>query len=976
MRKVKSILSIALAVMLVLGSICVPFVASAQTTFNDVASDYTYYQAISNLVNKGIIDGYLNEDGSKSFKPEATITRAEFAKLLSVTMNKGVVSAVTTTAFEDVNSDPTVSWAIPYIDAANKSGIINGYEDGTFRPKNPVSYAEAVKMVVCALGYGPVIKMTDIWYEGYINMANQIGITKGAAAVAESEAPRGLVAQLIYNMTITSPLVQVGVDKEGNPVYEQDESSKLSGKIVTGVLKAVGPKDKNNLTGTHMGVSVGQIVLETSDGDKTYNASKFTEEELLPSLGCNVEISYEETTNIPQINTITEMDTNDVQNLNERDSKTGEIGKEIISVASNGLSLTYQNGNRDKTIGLAADMYLIYNGKGVGNLTSAAKGALIANIASSGGSSMIGDGTFIDNDNDGSFDVAFVNAYETYYVSHKDDTNSSNITITDANINKTVSISASEFEIKKAKLVNGNITFEEGLTYDAIAVDNVISIGATHDGSMKVIIISDLIAEDSANVEVESTDSSNGYTKVKIGRNWYKESKYYMNNPNQSYTLDSRGTFYLDFMGDIAAVKLSTVSSGNYGYLVSYSSGVNLSNPYVAIWNESGLNTYEISSSLKVNGADCSDLATALSTSASSINTNKASGFIDSSSPYSQLVRYTTSGKKVTSLKLVGTSGITLNDRFETTADETAYTSSSNGFALTSGNVRVDSSTEVYFVPETNRTNETKYMYTKGASNFIDGIKYNVEAYDVKDGTAGALVVYGKPKLINATTGAAVVKRVNSNSVTNNQGQTASKLTYYVLGEGTEKEAKEKDISLNLLSGIEAGDIIRIVLDRNNEIEELEKVYDMSDGTFFAAATTSNGPQIQYPASTFDMQISHLGISDYFAAYKGTANNKGESVISIVPEYVADDGNGNIILTSTTGTDHSVDFNSVSVYVYNSAETDASKKLQVGSASNIAYYDIYKNPNDQGKIDASSASKVVAVRANGSRLLTGIIIYK
>ena len=964
MRKVKNFLSIALAVMLVLGSICIPFSASAETKFNDVADDYTYYKAIYDLVNKGIIDGYLNEDGSKSFKPEATITRAEFAKLLSVTVNKGVISDVTTTAFEDVNSDPTVSWAIPYIDSANKAGIINGYEDGTFRAKNPVSYAEAVKMVVCALGYGPVVKMTDVWYEGYINIANQIGITKGAAAVADSEAPRGLVAQLVYNMTVTSPLVQVGTDKEGNPVYEQDDTGKLSGKTITGILKAVGPREKNNLLGTHIsGVSAGHIVVETSKGDEIFSCSQ-SEASLLEMLGYNVEVSYEESASIPEVKTIVRAATNVVYELGE------DKGNEIISVASNGASLTYENGNRNKTLGLDANMYLVYNGKGVGTLAQNAKGALIANLAAQSGSSMIGEGKFIDADGDGDVDAAFVNAYKTYYVSYKDSSSGSNVIVTDSNTNETVNLTASEVVIKKVK---ADKTFDDDLTYDAISEDNIISVGSSYDNSMKVIIISDLMAESSTNAEVLSIDST--FEEIVIGRNPYKASKYYINNPNQSFTVGSKGTFYLDFTGKIAAVKVSGASNGDYGYLVSYSSGVNLSNPYITIWNSStGLKVYEISSNLKVNGSDCNDLTTALSASASSINANKNAGFIDSLNPYSQLVRFNTSGDKITSLMLVGTNGITLNDRFETVGDATAYTSRSNGFALTSGNVRVDSNTEVYFIPETNRTTENKYMYRKGNSYFVDGVQYNVEAYDVKDGAAGALIVYGKPKLINGATGAVVVKQVNPGR--NSKGEQATKITYYALDNESVNSAAEKDVSLNLTAGIDTGDIIRLVLDDNGDIEELEKVYDMSAGTFFNAATTANGPQTQLPATTYSMQISHSGVSDYFAAYKGTANNKGESVISIVPEYVADDGNGNVVLSSTNGIDHSVDFGTVSVYVYDSSETASDKKLQPGSTSNIAYYDFYKNPNDQGKIDASNASKVVAVRASGSRLLTAIIIYK
>lgn len=967
MRKVKSILSIALTVMLVLGSICVPFTASAETSFNDVEKDYAYYDAIYDLVSSGIIDGYLNEDGSKSFKPEATITRAEFAKLLSVTVNKGVVSEVTTTKFEDVNSDPTVSWAIPYIDAANKAGIINGYEDGTFRPKNPVSYAEAVKMVVCAIGYGPAVKMTDVWYEGYINIANQIGITKSAAAVAESQAPRGLVAQLVYNMTVTPPLVQIGTDKEGNPVYEQDETAKLSGTTVTGILKAVGPKLTNNLLGTLIpGVSAGQILLETATGDKVFNFGSYTEESLLQMLGYNVEVSYDGVSLTPDIKLIRNLvSPGNVYMLNEKNARTGEIDREVVSVAAGGLSLTYQDGNRDKTLGLSSTMYLIYNGKGVGNMSPTAKGALVANIASQTPGSMMGEGTFIDSNGDGSVDVAFVNAYDTYFVSHVD---KRAMTITDSNVNQTISLSAPDLFIKKVN--SDRVTFEENLTIDAIAQDNVISVARTNDGSMVQVIVSDLLAEDSSNVEVEELDTT--YNTAKIGRNNYKSSRYYLNNPNQNFTLGSRGIFYLDFNGDIAAVKISNESAGSYGYLINYfnGSGVNTNNQYVQIWNEStGIKTYEVSSNVRVNGA-AGSLATLLPAAASNINTNKTATYMDGSYPNAQIIKYTTgSGGKITSIAIVGTNGLTLNGRFEGTKSWMV----SNSFTLTGGTIVVGNNTEVYFIPENDRDNDKGYMYSKGPRSFQTDQSYAVEAYDVKDGVAGAIVVYGKPKLINNSTGVVIVKRVNPGQ--NSKGEQSTKVTYYTIGDSNEKSAALSDPYVNIASsGIDTGDIIRLALNGNGDIEELEKVYDASAGTFFPAATTSNGAQTPYPATTFNLQIDPLGGTDSLSLYKGTAKSKVDSIITIASGYVAVDGTNIKLPAGTTETNYTVNYATIPVFVYDSAETDVTRMLQYSSATEIAYHDSYLD--DSGNGDATNASRIVAIKAKGAYELSAIVVYR
>ena len=80
MKRTK-ILSLLLALTMLLSVAVVP--ASA-ADFTDVKKDYQYYDAIQDLVARGIINGY--EDGS--FKPKANITRAEGAKIIYGILSK------------------------------------------------------------------------------------------------------------------------------------------------------------------------------------------------------------------------------------------------------------------------------------------------------------------------------------------------------------------------------------------------------------------------------------------------------------------------------------------------------------------------------------------------------------------------------------------------------------------------------------------------------------------------------------------------------------------------------------------------------------------------------------------------------------------------------------------------------------------------------------------------------------------------
>ena len=106
--------------------------------YSDVKSTDWYNNAISTLSNMGIIDGY--PDGS--FRPNAGITRAEFAKI-AVSFFKDYASETIGDRFTDISG----KWYTTYINLAAELAIVNGYPDGTFRPENKITRAEAMQIV-------------------------------------------------------------------------------------------------------------------------------------------------------------------------------------------------------------------------------------------------------------------------------------------------------------------------------------------------------------------------------------------------------------------------------------------------------------------------------------------------------------------------------------------------------------------------------------------------------------------------------------------------------------------------------------------------------------------------------------------------------------------------------------------------------------------------------------------------------------
>lgn len=109
--------------------------------FTDISSEHWAYSYINTLTEKKIISGY--EDGT--FKPDNTVKREEFIKLVAVALN---LSGTTHTEFSDLPSD---AWYTPYVKAAVSAGIINGVNDTTFGTGMELTRADMAVIIARAL---------------------------------------------------------------------------------------------------------------------------------------------------------------------------------------------------------------------------------------------------------------------------------------------------------------------------------------------------------------------------------------------------------------------------------------------------------------------------------------------------------------------------------------------------------------------------------------------------------------------------------------------------------------------------------------------------------------------------------------------------------------------------------------------------------------------------------------------------------
>ncbi len=169
----KKFLSLVLALVMTMSLVTV---SAGAKDFTD-SSKINYSEAVDVMSAAKVIDGYAEGD----FRPTATLTRGAAAKIIcNMILGPTTASALVADAapYKDVPANHTFAGYIAY---CQKTGIISGYADGTFKPANSLTGYAFMKMLLGALGY-----KADV--EGYtspnwsINVAKQAinaGLNKG-----------------------------------------------------------------------------------------------------------------------------------------------------------------------------------------------------------------------------------------------------------------------------------------------------------------------------------------------------------------------------------------------------------------------------------------------------------------------------------------------------------------------------------------------------------------------------------------------------------------------------------------------------------------------------------------------------------------------------------------------------------------------------------------------------------------------------
>lgn len=242
---------------------------SSASTFSDVSQYSDYYEPIVDLVNRKIISGYPDN----TFRPNKSITREEAAKMLARTIDVNITNPANP-GFKDVKtSDPNYR----YIAALASEGIINGYPDGKFHPKEPITRAQMAKILSLGFKLGISTKLNHGFKDVpnnnpnayYIQTLYDLNITKGVTAIKFdpfNTVTRAQMATFIWRAEKAD---------RGTPVYEVGDI--IGDQIyINGVAHTIASHLRSIINASNKNILKGAYIEGDFTGNKINNMTKLT----------------------------------------------------------------------------------------------------------------------------------------------------------------------------------------------------------------------------------------------------------------------------------------------------------------------------------------------------------------------------------------------------------------------------------------------------------------------------------------------------------------------------------------------------------------------------------------------------------------------------------------------------------------------------------------------------------------------------
>lgn len=705
-------------------------------------------------------------DESGMFRPNDTIIRSEVAKMAvhAMGLENAAKSAQGETKFPDVGAE---HWANGYINVAVAQGLIEGDDEGNFRPNDSITYAEAMAIFVRATGYQPKADSKGGFPNGHILVGSDNGLNKNVEGSANEPISRGNVAYIVSN-ALTVPLMEQSGFGE-NAEYKVTEKTLLEDKLdvtkATGQITAI---EHTSLEGVS-NLTDGQVRIGDEVYDTAYNINNL--------LGHNVTYYYKENSN----------GNNEIILATENSNITEIIAADLfekITKKNNAAVIEYYKNENDKktsSVTLSDKPLLIYNGKAEDFSDE------LINLDGRAGFIKV-----LDTDKNGKYDIVFVTEYTNMVVEE--------VTSTGKIIDKYGAGTLKLDEDVDYQITKGANTID----VDELKEYDVLSIAASKDKELYDIIVTNKIVEG----KVTQIDEDGVY----IGGKLYKIAANY----TDDISLSSEGKFYLDVEGKIAAADTDSSISGNYAYLIRAYAAVDADEKVTfKVFDKSGAERIiEAAEKIRFNGKSGTKAADVV----------KAVNSTDGTTPKQLITFEVNSDGKIVKINTAAdntASGAVNENAFTKNykLDNAVYNESLNRL----DNVKLDKNTIIFDISE----NGDEYSIAS-IDMFEDKAKYNVEVFDMtEDFTAKAIVVTNASFQTNAESSIAVVKKV-TDSV--NDDEEKMKLVT-MLKDGKEISVfAEADDIITKDGGklITNGDIIQYKTNTNGEIASIRVLFDIN----------------------------------------------------------------------------------------------------------------------------------------------------
>lgn len=486
-----------LSIILIASMLCPVFAGTAAEAKTSAEAALNFLEAVG-------FDTGFDEETIDSTKK---VTRAVFAdnmvKLLKLDDLK-----TDNVYYHDVSRD---HWAFNSVGIMTEQGYLKGDGQSAFYPEEIIDKAQAVRLMVSALGYDQQAVALGGWYKGYQKIANELELLDGCSAESDLTYTD---MYIMFENTLKTNLTEIASSKGEIGFAKSDET-------FLGKYYGMYYEKKGILTGCD-GVSLTKTT-ELSDGYAEIDGLEYTTvlTDLINHIGTEIEFIY-------KADSADDEDRELVWAESTGKTKTFDLEKkpsDSFDAENHTLKYSAENGGTLKRLKLSTGMIIIYNGA-----LYEGKSSELLNLPRY-------QAHFIQEKGSTEYDIAVLQHYENLVVGSIDTYD--NVIYDKFDQSKSLSVD----EDKRDK-----VTFSGGKTIEDIQVGDVLSYYETKDGKkLKVVVTSQ---KKSGSIKNISKDDEQVFVTLED-----EEIELYDLNTEVTFSLKDMADVYLDCNGYAAYVK-------------------------------------------------------------------------------------------------------------------------------------------------------------------------------------------------------------------------------------------------------------------------------------------------------------------------------------------------------------------------------------------------------------------------------------